>query len=70
MGKTTVVCSRCNKIVRGMEGPGYTAGFYRNGPDWGKYMRPGEAVLCDDCMRTEPRFLIDYPKSWENMKWK
>lgn len=58
----TVTCDRCGREVSGMEGAGGTAGFYRVGEGlWQKYANEGEAILCDACMQSDPRYLADYP---------
>ena len=45
-----------------MEGAGHTAGFYRVGEGiWQKYADEGEAILCDSCMQSDPRYQADYP---------
>jgi hypothetical protein len=58
----TVTCDRCGREVIGMEGDGGTAGFYRVAEGiWSKYANEGEAILCDACMQSDPRYLADYP---------
>ena len=58
----TVTCDRCGREVNGLEGDGGTAGFYRVAEGiWSKYANEGEAVLCDACMQSDPRYLADYP---------
>lgn len=38
-----------------------TAGFYDvSGTTWGKYRRPGEGIVCDNCMHNDPKYRKDY----------
>lgn len=68
MNEVTVTCSRCGKTVEGAEFPahheelGMTSGFYRviEGNYWHKFARPGETILCDDCMWKDPLYIAEY----------
>ena len=62
----TVVCDRCHKTVKGYEIGGHgTGGFYRtdNPKGWGRFANPGEKILCDPCMQSDPRYLAEYQRS-------
>lgn len=61
MDAVTVTCSRCGSEVHGTESEEATSGFYRVlvGP-WEEYGEPGEYVLCDACMLSDPRYQARY----------
>ena len=52
-------CSRCHKHIEDYQPPdgGMTAGYYYG---WVKFMNEGEAILCDNCMWHEPRYIEIY----------
>lgn len=61
----TVICDRCHKKVDGYEIDSYgTGGFYRtdNPLGWGRFANPGEKIVCDLCMRADPRYQAEYPQ--------
>jgi hypothetical protein len=52
-----------------MELDGYTAGFYFvDSGIWQRYAKPGELVLCDKCMRNDPRYIEDYEQDIKSKK--
>lgn len=63
MSAIRVICNRCHRPVDGMKIPGVaTGGFYETiGGPWAKYARPGENILCDECMWSDP----DYQKEFK-----
>ncbi len=62
-----VHCDRCGKEVFGLDVEGFTSGFYRVAEGiWSQYANPGEAVLCDACMQSDPRYLADYPPAGQS----
>jgi hypothetical protein len=65
MAEVTVVCSRCRALIDGHEDATSTSNFYRVAPDsyWYRYSRPGEEVLCDDCMHKDRRYKKDFTKA-------
>ena len=56
-------CDRCYETKKGMLFSGGTAGFYATDEElgWGKYANEGEEILCDACMQSDERYLVDYP---------
>lgn len=60
---TLVTCSRCKRQVRGQEfreeGQVITVGFYRLRGAYRKYARPGETVLCEECLTNDPRYIAE-----------
>lgn len=64
-GIVTVKCDRCHQQIDGMRTDGLTAGFYEveHGQGFGKYTNPGERIICDRCMHTDPRYIADYGKA-------
>jgi hypothetical protein len=60
--KVSVECSRCHKIVEGLEEPGLgTSGFYRLTGFWKQFKRGEEEFLCDACMASDPKYKHLYP---------
>ena len=52
-----VKCSRCNNIVEGIRGDGFTAGFYDVAKGyWKPFARREEKRLCDNCMHGSPEY--------------
>lgn len=62
LGLITVICDRCGASIDGMRGEFATAGFYDTTGQswWSKYAKPGERVVCDTCMWSDPRYRADY----------
>ena len=59
--RVALLCSRCGETMTGLETEVGTSGFYRlEGTIWAKYGRPGETVLCDDCMQADEGYRRDY----------
>lgn len=61
---TLVHCDRCQKDVPGStEGP-MSAGVYvvTAGSCWHRFAKPGEQVICDACMWTDPDYISVYGK--------
>ncbi len=58
MKVVTVICSRCEGRIEGMEGDETTTGFYRVGPGspWYQLGREGEEILCDPCLQSDPAY--------------
>jgi hypothetical protein len=56
------LCDRCKEQIRGERSKRFTSGFYLVGPEyyWHKYSLPGEEFLCDECMWSDPRYILDY----------
>jgi len=59
-----MICDRCKQDFDGDKIPGVaTFGYYEVGPagtPWGQFANPGEVVVCDQCMRSDPRFIAIY----------
>jgi hypothetical protein len=60
-----VTCSRCKKNIEGTRSDLATGGYYDVRPTdspagWDKYANPGETILCDPCMWTDPRYIKVY----------
>jgi hypothetical protein len=52
-------CDRCHEDVDGyVNTPGSTmsAGYYVG---WSKFMDAGENIICDSCMWSDPRYIMD-----------
>lgn len=73
MPKIVVICDRCHKSIEGLESwdEQYTAGFYRRkvysevlndmkDTLWAEYMKEGEDLLCDRCLKTDKQFKADH----------
>lgn len=64
----TIICDRCKKEIQGFKISGeVTGGYYEVGPlgnVWGKFSNPGERNVCDNCMWTDPRYVVAYGKSY------
>lgn len=61
--RITVTCDRCGKQVDGLHVEGVaTAGYYMvgEGKAFAKYARPGESIVCDDCMHSDPAYQAEY----------
>lgn len=65
MKQVQIVCDRCKKTIDGIiaDVPAtgipnrYTGGFYDlTGGYWGKFARPGEKNICDECMHGDPEY--------------
>lgn len=61
----TIHCDRCLKTKPGyvVDGPfGMSAGCYMvgKGSHWHEMARPGEEVVCDDCMWEDPKYIARY----------
>jgi hypothetical protein len=61
MRKVKRKCSRCQKTKVVYEDKLDSSGFYKSDSPFGKYFKPGEIVLCDDCMWHDDGYLKDYP---------
>lgn len=62
MSPVTAVCDRCHRTVEGFESPNAVIGFYRMadyGP-WSRFARPGETLVCNDCMWADPGYSALY----------
>lgn len=56
----TVHCDRCQQDVEGFIDPdpsGMSGGVYVG---WTEFMNPGERVICDRCMWSDPRYIKIY----------
>jgi hypothetical protein len=52
-------CDRCKKVFEGFRWDnGMTAGYYncRDDGPWKEFTNPGEEIVCDDCMQSDPRY--------------
>jgi hypothetical protein len=58
----TVTCDRCGAEIDGLRGQFATAGFYDTAGQswWSRFARPGENVVCDDCMWADPGYRAEY----------
>jgi hypothetical protein len=59
-------CDRCERWVVGGHDGVVSWGVYYRGTDgesglWDRYMNPEEKVVCEECMQSDPRYLVDYP---------
>lgn len=48
-----VVCDRCNKQIRGVVSEWY---YEVDSGTWQEFARPGERIVCDECMFSDPRY--------------
>ena len=57
-----IVCDRCRTpLPHAARYYGGTIGFYdTTDHQWSKFANPGETVVCDNCMRSDPRYLAVY----------
>jgi hypothetical protein len=58
-------CDRCHQEFDGSRTEDMTAGFYDVSPTdspagWDKFADPGEKIVCDRCMWTDPRYVGVY----------
>jgi hypothetical protein len=55
-------CDRCTQRIDGIQGPGYTGGYYdvRLPSIWSQFARPDEHFVCDACMWADPRYIAVY----------
>ena len=63
----TVICDRCKQQVAGIKTETATGGFYavgKPGSQWGRYANPGEFILCDACVGSDPRYLAEYGRTY------
>jgi len=55
-----VTCDRCKKIVEGIRGEGFTAGFY-DMAKWEEYrLDENERQVCESCMFADPKYVERY----------
>jgi hypothetical protein len=60
-GIITVQCSRCHRMIKGLQDDNCTGGFYDTSHGyWQKYCDPDETIICDDCMHWDRRYVKDY----------
>lgn len=53
-----VKCDRCGRMIRGFRDPQATISFYDVTTNhWKALGRPGEQVICDLCMWTDPLYI-------------
>jgi hypothetical protein len=52
-----IKCDRCKKEVDGAVDGILSAGCYVG---WLKFMNPGEHLICDACMWSDPRYIAVY----------
>lgn len=64
MKNITINCDRCKKDIDGLIDNefGYTAGFYniQDNCCWSNYRRNDEKYVCDDCMRSDDKYIKEY----------
>jgi hypothetical protein len=59
-------CDRCKNPIRDFAPPdpetGVTAGYYdvTEGSGWEIFSKPGEKIVCDDCMHRHPIYAARY----------
>ncbi len=63
VNKITVICDRCKRVVHGYVDENITAGFYHvyPGSAFERYRRNNENDVCEMCMWSDEKFLVDYP---------
>ena len=54
-----ITCDRCKKVVEGIRGEKFTAGFY-DMTKWEEYRRENERYVCEPCMFADPKYLERY----------
>ena len=54
-----VICDRCKKMVEGIRGEAFTAGFY-DMTNWEEYRRENEHYVCDSCMFADLKYVERY----------
>ena len=54
-----VICDRCKRIVEGIRGEKFTAGFY-DMKKWEEYRRDNEQHVCASCMFADPKYVERY----------
>jgi hypothetical protein len=54
-----VICDRCKRIVEGIRGEVFTAGFY-DMTKWEEYRRENEQHVCAPCMFADPKYVERY----------
>lgn len=56
-----MLCNRCQKPFMGSNFLGVTCGYYdTHCGEWAKFANPGEKVVCDGCMHSDPRYIAVY----------
>jgi len=55
-----VKCDRCGAVVQGRKSRIGSSGFYWCGSVWGRFMKPGEHIVCDACMQADPDYKREY----------
>lgn len=61
-----VYCDRCKKQVQeAYRSMGQTSGFYDvvnypHGNQWARYAREGEHNICDACMWSDPKYVLEH----------
>lgn len=57
-----LICDRCHQKIDGRWDSEFSSGFYiiHEYSPWKKYGRPGEEVLCDNCMFEDPQYCRDF----------
>lgn len=57
----SIRCDRCRKDVEGFidEASGMSGGVY---VAWTEFTNPGEHIICDHCMWSDPRYIAVYGK--------
>jgi hypothetical protein len=55
----SVICDRCKRIIEGIRGEEFTAGFY-DMTTWEEYRREDELYVCAACMFADPKYLERY----------
>jgi len=59
-----IKCDRCQREVEGFSENGWTGGYYetKHGSYWHKFANKDEAVVCDNCMWNDERYIAVYGK--------
>ena len=58
-----VICYRCKRIVEGIRGEKFTAGFY-DMTKWEEYRRENEQYVCASCMFADPTYVERYESGY------
>lgn len=59
-----IECDRCHEKVEGEIYEEFSSGVYvvEEGWCWHKFAKPGENIVCDECMWSDPRYQRIYGK--------
>lgn len=70
--KLNLICDRCKQpiiVYRYFNDSGLciaTAGYYETqSGHWSKYAADGEKIMCDSCMWSDEKYLMDHPNGWD-----